>query len=298
MKNKLLLFVLTWVSICPIVHGQEVYTEEQRLKYADAILVVNICKYNEPVDFNDSLEYYWYTDFSGIQITKGGSGGQLLHGKFRMYNLDGKLKQEKNFNLGLLNGECKIWDSLGNIIETSKYSNGTQSYVKYIDEEGYYIEWIGGIFTPGLIKNVYDKSGRWLLSKEVFKTIFEVTVTIYYEHSTQVMEIFSYSILPENLVGEYKSFYSDGKPKETGMYENGNRTGVWFIHSDSGESSIAIYRIKKEFYPNGELKSRGSEYYGDSEERWYRDGKWYFYNTNGSFKEKKMFSFGAEITDE
>lgn len=53
----------------------------------------------------------------------------------------------------------------------------------------------------------------------------------------------------------------------------------------------------KEYYDNGNLKEEGSMIYNKNLSDYQKDGKWKFYNEDGSVKEEKIFAKGDESND-
>ena len=74
---------------------------------------------------------------------KGGCGGKLLNGNYKFYDQFGNLREEKNYTLGLKDKNATTWDSLGNIQSKSIYDNDKLIYWKFINDEGFWVEFIG-----------------------------------------------------------------------------------------------------------------------------------------------------------
>jgi len=181
MRKKLCCVLILFLSGNTLLFSQQVSTEQKTIKYQDGQEVFNICKNNPTLNYNDDLEYFWYNSYSGIKSTKGGSGGQLLHGKYQMFNQNGNLVQEVNFFLGLEDGTSRSWDDKGNILETYKYTMGICNYMKFTNDDGYIIEWIGEMLKKGSIKKVFTKYDQLLEISTCIDDLFKLHTKEYYE---------------------------------------------------------------------------------------------------------------------
>jgi antitoxin component YwqK of YwqJK toxin-antitoxin module len=294
MKKSILICLCILISI--FSYGQTPSTEKKEIRlqgggYASFFVL----KENPQLIFNPDKEYFWFSDFSGIQSTKGGAGGQLLHGKHQQFLPNGMLNLEMNFNNGLKNGVVKEWDKEGTLIEDSKYQNDDLIYYKFKNEEGYYIEWIGELFKKGSIKNVYADDGRQLLQKDQLIENFKAIKTIYYPYSKGTVQTsFVASLNGDLKYGYYKAYYKNGQINIDGNYENTNRVGIWKFYDEFGTlTSTENYRIHKEYYPNGKIKIEGGEYYDPTTKSWVKHGYWWSYNPEGD-SDLKIYNHGTE----
>jgi len=237
--------------------GQDnVLVVEKKIQTNDGGLITFFyCKSNPNINYDNKKDYVWFNDFSGVQETKGGSGGYLLHGKYLQFGNKGNLLMEINFSYGLRNGESKTWDDEGTLVESSKFDMDNLTYSKFKNKEGYFIEWIGEMFKKGAIKNVYSESGNFLLEKSEFIEDFKVIMTIYYEYSNKVQYSFISSMDGTMKYGFYKEYFKNGQLKVYGNYDNTNMTGIWKFYNEFGELvNTEEYRIVKELYKNGTKK--------------------------------------------
>lgn len=77
------------------------------------------------------LKYHWLNVDRGIEVTEGGYGGSLLHGKLFIYGAKGNLETEEEYFCGIKNGESKKWDNQGNLIEVETYKFGYLTTYKH-----------------------------------------------------------------------------------------------------------------------------------------------------------------------
>ncbi len=144
MKKFRLLFLIFFITINSF--GQTCKQEEVKIIYKNGFEVFNICKSNPSITFDDNKEYYWYTEFSKIKSTEGGSGGNLLNGNFKFYDDYENFRIDKNYTLGLEDGNDVHWDSSGNITFKNIYNKGKIVYQKFLNDEKYWIEFNGPMF--------------------------------------------------------------------------------------------------------------------------------------------------------
>lgn len=294
MKKIILNFLCIVISIS--TYGQTTNTEKKEIKLqGGGYALFFVLKQNPQIDFNPNKEYYWFNSLSGIQSTKGGAGGQLLHGKRQQFSPNGKLSLEMNFNYGLTNGVVKEWDKEGNLISDSKYQNDDLIYTKFRNEEGYFIEWVGELFKKGSVKNVYGKDGKQLLQMDQLIEDNKVIRTVYYTYPAgTIQEKFICSMLGDLRYGYYKSFYKNSQLEIDGNYENMNRIGIWKFYDEFGTlTSTESYRINKEYYPNGKIKEEAGEYFDSNANTWIKHGYSKIYRPDGDY-DIKIFNWGTE----
>ena len=244
-------------------HGQtSIQTKEIKIAYTNGNEIFRVCISGCGVNFDDNKEYFWYTDFSKIKSTKGGSGGNLLHGNYKFFDEYGNLRQEKNYYLGIPDGNEKNWDSLGNITSQKKYSKGTLVYWKFQNDEKYWIEWNGPIFEEGTIKKVYTQYNS-LISEQAYLPDFKQHTKTYFEYSGKIEEEYSTSgFAGEYMTGKYTAYFENGKIKTTGQFHDGEyasiRVGTWnWYKSDGTLDATQQYKAHIEKWSNGETKVAG-----------------------------------------
>lgn len=108
--------------------------------------------------------------------------------------------------------------------------------------------------------------------------------------SSQVSEVYHYSLKDSTLQGSYESFYLNGSLKTFGWYENNLADSVWHYYYENGRKK-ADGRFSKGkpkgkwtyYYENGNVKSEG-QLKGRSKE-----GEWSFYYENDGKKSHGYF---------
>lgn len=285
-------------------YGQtSIQTKEIRIPYTNGLEVFKVCVSNCNTTFDDKKEYFWYTEFSNIKSTKGGSGGDLLHGNYKFYDENGNLRQEKDYYLGLPNGSGKTWDSIGNIISQTKYSNGDIIYLKFNNEEGEWIEHIcvngkkGFLMSKGWVKKIYSEYNR-LLSEQTFLAFDSAHVKNYFESGNLSKEYTSYSL--NYMAGKYTSYYENGKIKAEGQFYEGKtylniQIGTWkYYNSDGTLEGTQKFKENIELWDNGNKKVIGGYIlYGDNQ-TWLQTGEWRWYDEDGKLQSSKRYEGGIE----
>lgn len=155
MKNSLTILFFLTINFLAYSQSQKtiISTEIKTIQSTNGREVFNICKSNQNVTFNGDLEYFWYNDFSKIKSTKGGAGGNLLHGKYQFFDENGNLLIESNYYLGVKEGFEKTWDSIGNIETVYRFNTGKLIYSKFKNnDKKLFIEWNGPALQYGSIK--------------------------------------------------------------------------------------------------------------------------------------------------
>ncbi|MBW1613261.1 MAG: hypothetical protein JRJ57_04665 [Deltaproteobacteria bacterium] len=270
------------------------------MKYSDGFEIFNVCTSNPDITISDDMEYFWYTEFANIKSTKGGVGGSLLHGNYKFFDIDGDLRIDMNYKLGIEHGNETRWDSVGNIISKSTYDNGILKYHKYLNENDHWLEFIGEIFKEGCIKNVYSKYGT-LLSKETFLKDLRRSVIQYYEYPANKIQAEFTIHIGDSYHGLYRTYYKNGNTEVEGQFHDdifaGNiRVGEWRWYSEDGTlESEAKYKAELEYWENGEIKVVGGYIYDTDANTWVRIGEWEWWNQQGSFIESKEYEWGIEI---
>ena len=114
MRTKFLHSFIIFVLILTGISYAQTKTKQPSGKNIDSPAKSALVTISKTIDYKDSSEYYWYNEYSGVKSTKGGSGGNLLHGKYQRYDENGNLKVEANYYLGLEDGLRRTWDEEGN----------------------------------------------------------------------------------------------------------------------------------------------------------------------------------------
>lgn len=303
--NKLILIFLILISFNEFSYSQtKIVTEEKTFDYKEGREVFNICKVNPSFTFKDSSDYYWFNEYSGIKNTKGGCGGQLLHGKYQRFNENGTLIEETNYYMGLEDGLSRTWGDNGEIKETYKYKKGVLIYAKFKSDDGYIIEWIGELFKKGSIKNTFTSSGK-LIETSTFIGPFFSHTKLYFEdtYNQQIQAEFTAGISGDFFYDSYKSYFKNGKIKVSGKYSHYNKAegmgfkdSIWTFYDENGGIVETLkYKIFKENYPNGNIKSKGSKYFNNNTSEWIKDGYWLLNKEDGTLDTIEEYEYGKQI---
>jgi antitoxin component YwqK of YwqJK toxin-antitoxin module len=277
--NILIIFCYLTINL----FGQDCQSEEIRIKYIDGVEVFNICDKNPTIEFEENKEYYWYTEFSGIKSTKGGSGGNLLNGNYNFYDEDGNLRLEQNFSLGVKNGSEITWDSIGNIITKTIYDNDNVTYRKFL-YENYWNEFIGPKYEIGSVHKIYTQYGILIKEGTMLEELKE-HVKIYFEQSSSQLkaEYTTFSFTNGDvLLGKYTTYYKNGQIEVDGQFHEDGflniKVGKWVIYYENGTIESEVdYKADVQFWENGELEHEGGYVFDVYTEKWLKteDWKWY-----------------------
>lgn len=300
--KKLVLIGLSYFLALNL-YGQTCQNEEIKIRYTNGFEVFNVCKTNPTITFDEKKEYYWYNEFSKIKSTKGGCGGNLLNGNYKFYDEDGNLRVDKNYLLGLEDGNNVRWDSLGNITAKTTYKKGDIIYWKFLNDENYWIEFNGPMFSEGTIRKVYTKYGT-LISEEKMLADFKQHVKIYYEYPTgQLKEEYTTTGLGgDYMSGKYTSYYKNGKIEIDGQFYEGEftniRVGTWKWYNEDGTlDSESSYKAEVTNWTNGEKKMTGGYIYDTDNEQWVKIGEWKWFDETGKLIETKKYQWGVETSE-
>lgn len=300
MKKLILFYFLYFVTA--YLYGQTFQNEEIRIRYTNGFEVFYVCKTNPTLTLDDNKEYYWYNEFSKIKSTKGGYGGNLLNGNYKFYDEEGNLRVDKNYLFGLEDGNDIRWDSLGNIIAKTTYRKGDIIYWKFLNEENFWIEFIGPLFSEGNVKKVYTKYGT-LLSEEKMLADLMQHVKVYYEYPAgQLQAEFTKTILGDDYSGKFTSYYRNGRIEVDGQYLEGKytniRVGKWRWYNEDGTlDSENTYKAEVANWENGEKKVRGGYIYDTNSDQWVMIGDWWWYDETGNLIEMTKYQWGVEIVE-
>lgn len=297
MKRILAILSIMIISTFGYTQTQSVAipTEQKTIQYTNGREVFNICKANQTVSYKEDLEYYWYNEYSKVKITKGGAGGNLLHGKYQFFDEKGNLIREANFYLGLKDGVEKTWDTDGKIKETYKFNKGKLVYSKFKSEDNdNFIEWNGPALVTGSVKKIYTSYGHLEQTEEVLEG-FKFKVTVFF-YDGKVKKKYTTGLL-DWMYEEYIEYYENGKIKLYGKFEENWRIGDWKWYKEDGSiDTIEKYRINRQYYPDNKIMTEGGEYFDTSSNEWKRNGLWIWYKENGKdLEETKEYEYGVEV---
>jgi len=305
---KRLVTSIALITIAPSLFGQTCVKEEKTIRYLDGYEVFNICKVNPTVTFDDNKSYYWYNEYSKVKFTKGGVGGNLLNGNYKLFDKDGNLIIDRNYLLGLEHGSTTTWDSLGNITSKGTYDRGNITYAKYLNDDDQWIEFNGRPLAEGTVKKVYTRIGS-IISEERMLKDFSQHVKIYYElPSGQLKEEYTTAgIGYEYLVGKYTSFYSNGRIEVEGQFFQTTsstitllniRNGKWRWYNEDGSLDSEVdYKAEEIFWPNGKLKLIGGYIYDSENDLWVKIENWHEYDETGIISRVIKYNWGVEVSN-
>ena len=92
----------------------------------DTSIYCSVVLNREKKDVDDKLTYYWYLNGT-YGSNMGGYAGYLLHGEYTAFAGKNKLIEKGYYKQGLKQGKWKIWYLNGNLKETIKYRNGMKN---------------------------------------------------------------------------------------------------------------------------------------------------------------------------
>lgn len=267
-------------------YGQAQNCETVQMNLNGGQTIFSVCKSEIAINYKDNLEYNWYSDFSGIQKTKGSSSGKVLNGKYQEFWPNGQLHFETQYILGLENGTNKEWDKSGDLFATMKYKLGVMVYSKQKNDEGNWVEFKGPLLQPKSERNIYDGTGMVILEKKIWLNSIDTKVFVYYPFPDSGKIKYFYT---ENSILHWWSdslvrYYINGKVEYVGKLSNDSKDGIWRYYDETGKlTGTEKYRIHKEYYPTGKLKLSGGEFYDETENTWVKHGRWIWWEENGEF---------------
>ena len=293
--------LLSLILIIPTINIHSQSREEIKIEYTNGLEIFNVLKSDSQINYDNEKDYYWYTEYSKVKSTKGGSGGRLLDGNYKFYDENGNLIVDQNYSKGLKHGKTKKWDTEGDLVEIVEYENGETTYWKYHPEgDDGWVEQIGRMLNDGWIKNSYDKYNNLLASQKTFidpnSKIKELKTktTIYYPNSEKKKEEYTtHMILKNSYIGKYSKFYENGNVEVTGdlfdPYDNGIdkyigniRDGDWKWYKENGElDATEKYKAVIEYWPNGNIKNIYGQYLDEETDNWINHGRFYTYEEDG-----------------
>ena len=208
-----------------------------------------------------------------ILINEGVYKDGRKNGLFKIYSkFDGKLKEEKSYKEGKLNGTSKTFFTDGKIESEKNYRMGK--------EDGKHLSYD----YDGTLRMDHNyKDGKQVGKQYTFmKGTYELYETVYYNN--------------EGLKdGEYSSIFTFGAPHVLGSYKNGQKNGRWTEIAESGDTIvIETYLNGKEeglhVSYSGETGMRTKEYYLKNDRK---DGIYREYDLkNGELKYEATYQFG------
>lgn len=84
------------------------------------------------INYTDTLQYHWFKS-QKLQVTQGGSAGNLLHGNFQKFHVSGQLAERGEFKYGLKDGDWLTWYESGELKSKLTYKDGVLkgAFIRY-----------------------------------------------------------------------------------------------------------------------------------------------------------------------
>jgi len=304
MNKQIILFIIA-LFLHAFAMGQNTKpaakTKEVKINYKNGLDVFNVYVSNPNIKYYDSIEYTWFTEYSKIKSTKGGTGGLLLHGVYKFYDQYGNLRVERNYSNGRLNGIVKYWDSLGSITSHYRYLMGKCVYQKFKNEENHWVEFNGPIFEKGTIRKIYSEYNT-LIEIDTQYSFSDKSVTLFYNDGRIKKSYFQINMW-DTYNGVYISYWENGKLKEKGQYWDSAfmldiKVGKWTYYNADGTKITRIYKRGTEYWDNGVLKAEGTLCLYKTKNEWFKDETWQYYNTEGELDYQYEYGIAVAYPEE
>jgi len=289
-------------------YDTNVVIKSKQIFYADNIATGKGYEYGKDGRITTLLTYKKGTLIGKEIINRFDKNGNKK-GVWKSFYNSGKLKQESNYNNGLLNGYLKEYDEDGKLLKATLYIDGVaQLYAEELATLDIKKEY----YPNGTVKKegTYDVTGK------------EHGTLKFYDEKGNLMDIKIYRhgiLLAKGIVDEedrrqgyWEEYYENGdiksKGKEDGMmheyYDDGTlitegefidglKDGPWFYemgdHTEKGSYRDGLRNGEwNYFYPNNKLSFKGSFIDGVP------NGKHEFYYTNGKLQREEFYEMGVK----
>ena len=283
-KLIIILFYLFSIPLqCQIVH-----TKEVKIPNGNGTILFNIITDDIKINFIENLYYDWYNEFSGNQSSKGAAGGKLLHGKYSMYDENGRLTSQCFYKFGLQDSIWLNWDDYGEITGKYIFKNGVCTYSKEKLGDGSITETFNSVNKPNYLyrhytdKNILQSEEKCISIKPAVFEKFE-----YYPNSKNLHTHYYRS--GYGYYGEYKEYFFDGKLKCIGNYDKkygGSKIGLWLVFNESSNRMDSInYKLSEDINDSTGDKVFGSLVFRPELKDWIKCGDWYYIDRTGSIKD-------------
>lgn len=239
-------------------------------------------KIRELVPFRDGLEdgmaFEYAEDGRIIALNKYKSGfiinreiinrydnNDQKHGIWKYFHPNGVVRLEGTYKHGLENGYFKEYDQNGNLLNTSKFTDGSKledvaELAKLEVRKDYYPD--------GKIKiaATYNKEGKPEGIRREYTPEGNIDKSYIFRNGIMIGE----GIVTEKgeRDGYWKEYFDDGRLRAEGLYDKDKKSGTW-----------------KYFYPSGAMEQQGSYRDGKPEGTW----KW-FYESGRLIREESYFN--------
>ena len=223
-------------------------------KFDTDSIIISIIRYKEnDVIFNEEINRY--------------NNQKQKNGVWKIFYADGKVKEERTYLNGNLNGFVKKYDDQGYLLSIVRYEN--DEIVLNDEDFNLDIE----------VKEEYDQKGNLIFQGGYLKNI-PVGTHRYFNAKGQVVKSETFDINgnleSEGIVntdgsryGKWVEYYPDKKIKSQGFYKNNMKDGLWTFYFDNGKTQ------QTGNYANGKLI-----------------GNWKWYHNNGILLLDENYSYG------
>jgi len=283
MRNSIILPILL-LSIT--LQSQNIHTKEIKVTYDNGFEIFNIITDKIDIKFKENLEYNWYNEYSGQSSSKGGSGGSLLHGKYSMFDENGRLKLQCFYKYGLQDSTSISWNDNGEISTKYVFKNGVQTYNKIRFDDGGWCEIYSIMGKPDYqVKRYTNRNILERVEKCIPTDPFIIEIVAYFPNLKTIME-HSFACGIFNYYGEYKEYFQNGSIKCSGNYDKkykrGLKVGLWLVYNESSKQLDSIkYKLSEKILnPAGE-KEIGSLVFSPELKDWIKTGHWYHITNSG-----------------
>lgn len=215
-----------------------------------------------------------------------------LDGISKQFYQNGQLKTQLTYHLDTLQGLAEGYYENGQLKVTYQNDkNEIQGLYQLYHENGKLAtkQWFEEGFLNG-IQQTYYPTGQ-LNSQFTYQNGEKEGVCIVYYNNGQIDNTCTY----RNGLGNYVSYYKNGKRREKGPLNLDRREGLWeTYHPNDSLESVGHYHLKnrrrsvkdglwKTYYPNGQLELIGNY------EKGIRKGQWFKYFETGEESDAKDF---------
>jgi antitoxin component YwqK of YwqJK toxin-antitoxin module len=230
-------------------------------------------------------------------------------GKWTFYYPSGKIQEIDYYQNGYLEGEYKVWNESGAVIEVGNYSQGKRNgaLVMYYDNgktkksEFYKEDKLDGLsekwypngnkefeinYTDGVLNGVfkdYFVDGKVKVEGAYLNGEYEGDLKVYYENGALKYQT-NFTKGKKN--GKYFGYYESGKPHIETEFSAGEINGTYTEYYESGELHFQCSFVNgkktglwKEYYDNGQMAVTGV-YNSDGQ----KSGIWIEYFENGQIE--------------
>jgi hypothetical protein len=114
-----------FLVLIPCILGVDLLGQPIRLAVEDGYVIASTCDAPKVGYYRSDRQYHWVRA-QRIYRTQGGGSGELMHGTYLAYHVNGQLKEAGHFNQGLKHGEWRSWNDLGDLISMKYWRHGKE----------------------------------------------------------------------------------------------------------------------------------------------------------------------------